>query len=181
MYEGAKDVKPFIENGQLVIPGNRQGDADQRMILHASTWPAAKELPKQISVSCLVGSTGERAGTYHLGITIGKIKTLIHPGYRGGGFRFEQIGTHMKFTENINMGYTPAPNKLHCIKVTAQHMKNSKVQLKAVVSSPNNKPFETSIELDQEDTGEFNQISLDRSGRSGGNVYFDDFRVQLNP
>ena len=79
------------------------------------------------------------------------------------------------------MGYTPAPNMLHRIEVTAQFMKNGKVHLNAVVSSPNNKPFETSIELDQEDIGEFNQISLDRSGRSGGNVHFDDFRVEIKP
>jgi hypothetical protein len=181
VYEGPKNVKPFIQNSQLVIPGKRPGNADQRMILHCNTWPATKELPKHISVSCLVGSTGEGASTHHLGITIGKVKTLIHPGYRGGGFRFEQIGTQRKFTKNINMGYTPAPKQLHRIKVTAQRMKNGKVYLKAVVSSTNKKPFETSIELDQEDVGEFNQISLDRSGRSGGNVYFDDFRVQIEP
>ena len=60
-------------------------------------------------------------------------------------------------------------------------MTNGKVQLTAVVSSPNNKPFETTIELDQQDIGEFNQISLDRSGRTGGNLFFDDLRVQIKP
>ena len=181
VYEGPMDVKPFIKNSQLVIPGKRPGGADQRMILRSSTWPATKESPKHIRVSCLVGSTGEEVSTHHLGITIGKVKTLIHPGHREGGFRFEQIGTKREFTDNINTGYTPAPNMLHRIEVTAQHMKNGKVHLNAVVISPNKKRFETSIELDQEDIGEFNQISLDRSGRSGGDVYFDDFRVEIKP
>lgn len=181
VYNGPKNVKPFIKNSQLVIPGNRPGEHDQRMILHAKTWPASEDPPNHINVSCLMGGTGEGAGNFHLGITIGKVKAVIHPGYAGGGFRFEQVGTAFKFTETINMGYTPAPDKMHRIKVTAQRLQNSKVQLSVLVNSPNNKPFKHSIDLDQKDIGAFNQISLDRSGRTGGNVFFDDLWIQIRP
>ena len=151
------------------------------MILRSSAWPATKVLPKHFTISCLVAGSDGDNGVWHLGITIGKVKTLIHPGYRGGAFRFEQVGTLHKFTDNISMGYTPATNQLHRIKITVKQLANGRVQLNTTINSPDNKSFEKSIDVSKEDIGPLNQISLDRSGNSGGNAYFDDFRVLLEP
>ena len=40
--------------------------------------------------------------------------------------------------------------------------------------------FQSSVTVEAKDIGDLNQISLDRSGRSGGKAYFRDFMITLN-
>ena len=180
-YEGPKGSKSHIKNSRLFISGNHHGNVDQQMILRSTAWPGAKILPKQFSVYCLLGGGKERVGTWHIGISIGKVRALFHPGYRGGGFRFEQAGTATKYVDNISMGYTPSTGQLHHMKISVTQLDDGKVRLKACIKTPGEKPFEASVTVTREDTGPLNQISLDRSGMSGGAAYFDDFRVSLGP
>ena len=40
--------------------------------------------------------------------------------------------------------------------------------------------FQNSVTVEAKDIGDLNEISLDRSGRSGGKAYFRDFMITLN-
>ncbi len=178
IYQGPKEARSFIKNSQLVISGQRQGEHDQRIILQSHKWPNRKKHPHHIIVNCSLGTT-TRASSYHVGITIGKIKALIHPGHLGGAFRCEQINTKKEIIQNCQMGYTPSINQLHHFQLTAKHIENEKVKLSIIIKSKNKKRFEKNIILNKNDIGDFSQISLDRSGKEGGDAFFDNLRIQI--
>ena len=178
-HEGAKNFKPFVKKGRLNIPGDQVDEEDQRLSLNLADWPGGKEMPKRYVVSCLMGGDGGGAGTWHVAIGIGKVKALFHPGYDGGAFRFEQVSTLEKYSNNQDMGFTPEAGKLYRMDVTVARFPAERVGLKVIITSSEGKTFETTIQVDGDEIGPLDRISLERSGRRGGNALFDDLRVKI--
>ena len=180
-HEGAKAQKPFVKDGRLYIPGKHAGEEDQRLSLHAKDWPGVETLPNRMELSCLLGGEAAGAGVWHVALVVGKIKVLFHPGYQGGGFRFEQVGTLEKFSNNQDMGFTPEFGKLYRMNLVVARFPSGRVGIKATVLSPDGKSFESHIQVEAEDVGPLDRISLERSGRMGGNAIFDDLHVKIRP
>ncbi len=180
-YDGPKDIAPTVKDGQLIISSKKPSDTDQKVVLQSSSWPQTKTFPKHFTVSCLMGSQIDGAGTYHPGIAIGKVKALMHPGYPGGGFRYENVDTKAVHTPNTTMGYTPKANVLYRIKITVKTMGSGKTHVNTVITSPENQRFEKTATFTQKEIGPINEISLIRSGRRGGDALFSDFHIEVHP
>lgn len=178
-YTGPKGGKMMVEQGKLRMFGKMEGDNDLRLLLKAKDWPVAEAMPDEFQVSCLAGGGHGAAGTWHVALCVGNVKAIFHPGYRGGGFRFEKVGTRKNLSSNLNMGFTPAPNALHRIELHVTALPQGKVSFKAVVTAPDGKRFETSTVLSENEVGSLDRIGLERSGHAGGEAIFDDLMVKL--
>ena len=121
------------------------------------------------------------AGVWHAAVCVGKIKVLFHPGFNGGGFRYEQVATLEKFSNNQDMGFTPEAGKMYRVNLSVARFPSGRVGIKSVVTSPEGKTFESHIQVEAEDAGPLDRISLERSGRRGGNALFDDLQVKIRP
>ncbi|MGB1128655.1 MAG: hypothetical protein ACPG4K_01295 [Haloferula sp.] len=180
-FEAGEGMLGDVEGGMLVLKGNRPGDGDQRLILKAENWPARETFPDELTVSAQLGGRDGGQGAWHLGITVGRVRALYHPGYRGGGFRFEQVGTRKEFTGNEDMGFTPSVTEMQHMRVKVRRLENGSVELVVRVEQEGEEAFERTTTVSSTEIGELDQVSLDRSGRTGGDAHFDEFVVEFRP
>lgn len=171
-----------IEKGRLTLSGNGGKDGDQRLVLDAKSWPARDTFGRKFTVSAKLGGENKSSGSWHLGISIGNVRALYHPGYPGGGFRFETVNTNKHLSETtINMGFTPSDKSLERMTIEVEKLADGKVSLNVTVSegAQNPKTFTKRLIVSGKEIGPLNQIGLDRSGRSGGSAFFSDFSITL--
>jgi len=116
---------------------------------------------------------------WHMGVSIGNVKILLHPGYRGGGFRVENTNTHEYLLKNQDMGFTPAVGVMH--EMNIRLIKISKgALLKISVSDGNSETvFQQNLRVSNDDLGAFDRIALERSGHQGGDALFDLIQIEL--
>ncbi|MDB4435539.1 hypothetical protein N9160_01005, partial [bacterium] len=69
-----------VEGTRLIFAGKAGQDGDQRLILESKTWPGEIEFGDRFRVSVILGGEDVSPGAWHMGITIGRIRTLFHPG-----------------------------------------------------------------------------------------------------
>lgn len=179
-YEAEGGMDGLVRDGKLRLAGDRPGDGDQQIVLKADRWPSRETFPDQFTVSAKLGGTKGGSGAWHLGIGIGKVRVLFHPDYRGGGFRFEKIGSREYVTSNEDMGFTPSTDRWQHMRVKVRKARDGRIELAARVEQEGEEPFETSTLVDGETIGPIDQVSLDRSGRTGGDALFDDFVVEFH-
>jgi len=180
-YQGPADAGlAEVRDGRLILSGVRNGDLDQRLILHAADWPGTPNLPRHLTLRAVLGGTDGGIGTWHIAVSIGNVKTLFHPGFRGGGFRHEEIGTRAFITKNTDMGFTPPTDQP--LDLTLQLSRDSprSFALKTLILTRDGKRFENTALIAEERFGELNSIGLERSGREGGNAFFEQFSITLD-
>lgn len=181
-FKNSVDRSGQIENGQLTFFGTKFGDGDQRFILSSKAWPGRNQFGSHFKVSARLGGEPKSAGAWHLGISIGNVRVLFHPGYRGGGFRFETVDQNTPLSSmTTDMGFNPDGDPLEHMTIEVRRLDNGKVSLTATVQSGGKKPvtFTKNVEATAKQIGPLSQISLDRSGRTGGSASFSDFSVIL--
>ncbi|YCM43140.1 hypothetical protein V2O64_17670 [Verrucomicrobiaceae bacterium 227] len=167
--------------GQLILPGGGGQDGDQRLILRSEKWPGEETFGETFQVSAKLRGESKGMGAWHLGITIGRVRALYHPGLDGGAFRFERIDNNDYLSGTESVGFTPGDEASQWMSVKVQRLPDKKIKLEVILTEGGNKEgrFETSIIVDAEEIGELNEVSLDRSGRIGGRAYFSDFMMKL--
>ena len=180
-FKGSGQSKPFVEKGRLHIPGTLNGENDQCFSLFSKDWPGTAVLPDRLQVSCLMGGGDRGAGTWHVGLYVGKIKVLFHPAYNGGGFRFEEVESHENLTQNQSMGFTPKGGELYRMVLDLTRMPQQRIQYKATVISQDGKSFESHLVVHGDKAGPLNEIGIVRSGRQGDTAIFDDLIIRLDP
>lgn len=174
-----RGMKSRVGDRMLQHLGERPGDDDQSLILKAADWPGTETFPAGFTVMTTLGGKPGGAGAWHLGVAIGRVRALYHPGYAGGGFRFERVDGNVELTANRSMGFTPSTEQMQQMRITVRQLGRKQVQLSVTVTQEGEKPFESSIEVDSETIGPLDQISLDRSGRTGGDARFSELMVEL--
>lgn len=181
-FKSSVDRNGQIENGRLTFFGTKVGDGDQQYLLSSRIWPGRDQFGSHFRVSARLGGEPKSAGAWHLGISIGNVRVLFHPGYRGGGFRFETVDQNLPLSQmTSDMGFTPEGDPLEHMAIEVQRVGDGKVSLTAKVSSGEKKPvaFTKTILVNSDQIGPLNQIGLDRSGRAGGSAFFSEFSVIL--
>jgi hypothetical protein len=176
--EAAHGMPVTVTDGRLVMGGKRPGDDHQRLVLRAAKWPGAKTFPKHFQVSANLGGTKGDAGAWHMGLAVGRVRALFHPGMEGGSFRFERVDNRQELTTNEGMGFTPAMDAMQRMSLDVRVLENGDVKLEARVTSKDGKIFKRSCEVPADAIGPLDRVSLDRSGRTGGDALFDDFIVE---
>ena len=173
-----------VSDARLILEGDEIKDGAQRLVLRSKSWPGRDTFGDRFEVSAKLGGEIKSSGSWHLGISIGNVRALYHPGYRGGGFRFETVSNTEQLSQmTIDMGFTPADKLLEKMTVQVQKLADGKVSLKVTVreQGPNPKTFTKRVLVPAEKIGPLDQIGLDRSGRRGGSAFFSDFSVVLDP
>ncbi|MFT6863882.1 MAG: hypothetical protein ACJAVK_002444 [Akkermansiaceae bacterium] len=170
-----------ISEGRLAFGGSAGADGDQRLILKSQEWPGGESFGDSFLVSAKLGGESKGGGAWHLGITVGRVRALYHPGTNGGSFRFEQIGTRSKLSRMESVGFTPGEKALQWMSVGVERLADGAVRLGVTLEEGGKGKgrFETSVTLTEGQMGDLNQISLDRSGRTGGDAFFDDLLIKI--
>lgn len=81
------------------------------------------------------------------------------------------------------MGFEPLGDGRQWMSVDVTKMPDGDVRLDVLLeqSGERGQRFKSSVTVDAADIGDLSEVSLDRSGRSGGKAYFRDFMIRLNP
>lgn len=167
-----------VSNGAARFRGNHATEGDQRLILRARDFSRKQEFPDTFRIESKIGGAAGGQGTYHVGISIGNVRALFHPGYPGGAFRFERVDNNVMLVQNTNMGFNPPVDQLLLMSIEVKRLAEGNVSLDVTVNSAGHQ-FQKSAIIKAADIGKLETIGLDRSGRSGGDGLFDDFIVDF--
>ncbi len=180
-FENSTKRGGAVAGGKLVFTGGAGPDGDQRLVLRSEKWPGKETFGEAFQVSAKLRGESKGMGAWHLGITIGRVRALYHPGMNGGSFRFERIDNHDYLSRTESVGFTPGEEAPQWMSVKVQRLPGKKVRLEVILEEGGEKEgrFEKSIIVDADQIGELNKVSLDRSGRTGGSAYFSDLMVKL--
>ena len=167
-----------VVDGVLHLNGNHANEGDQRLLLDAKKLTGKEAFPDTFRIEVKLGGAPGGEGQYHIGVSIGNVRALFHPGYPSGGFRFQRVDSQEKLTDNTPLGFDPERGKLQRMSITAKRITAGKVELEVVISQ-GDKTFTERKIVAESVIGKLDHISLDRSGRAGGDGLFDDLVVEL--
>lgn len=174
-------LKGKVTDGVLRLSGKNAQIGDQRLIIESININGKKTLPDKFRIEASLKGTPGGEGGYHIGISVGKVRALFHPGYSGGGFRFEEVGTEEKFTDNTDMGFTPKSDVFSTMGMDVERLPDKSVKLTVNITQEGNKiHFQKIIKISAEEIGELDSISLDRSGQPGGDAIFDNLVIEMS-
>jgi hypothetical protein len=180
-YKANEGMTGSVHDGVLVMNGNHVNDGDQRLLLDAKSLYGKKTFPDKFRIEARLGGEVGGEGAYHIGLSIGNVRALFHPGFDTGGFRFQRVDTQEHITQNTAMEFDPQSGRKQRMSLTVQRLNGGRVELVAMVSQ-GDKSFTDRTIVVESVIGKLDHISLDRSGREGGNALFDDLVVELgNP
>jgi hypothetical protein len=178
-YENDLPTKASVANGVLRLEGDHP-EADQRLCTTAEKLTGRREWPRIVELRAKL--TGEEAGSggYHIGLSVGRLKALFHPGYSGGGFRIETVDNHEYLVRNTDMGFTPRGNVTHDMTMTVTRtLAGAAIDVEVIQGDGPKTKFKSSHTFTNKQLGEFNRIGLERSGRTGGAAIFDRVSIRL--
>jgi hypothetical protein len=182
-FEASPGLSGKVGDGKLRFSGRGPIDGDQRLILPAKEITGKEVFPDRFRIEVMLGGTAGGQGSYHLGVSLGKVRALFHPGYAQGAFRFEHIDTHKALMENANMGFTPATDSLAIMALDVKRLPGGDVELQVTVipgGKADGRKYTVVRKFAAADIGKLDFISLDRSGRTGGDALFDNLVVEID-
>lgn len=173
-------MSAMVKNGRLHFPRVRDGEADQSLMLKASSLELEK-FPGKFRISCLMGGeTGNGAGLWHAGISVGNVRILYHPGMRGGAFRLETTDRKRAICANQMMGFSPEPATMQRMEISVASNRSGGVEFDVRISSVDGKQvFQTKQSVKADVIGSLDRIGLWRSGHNGGTALFDEFVLDM--
>jgi hypothetical protein len=172
------DARASASDGIVRLHGDHD-EGDQRLFITARDVLGQDQFTSPFVVTAEIGGEALGAGTYHVGISVGNLRILFHPGYRQGGFRIERVDNHRYVMTNQNMPFTPVADVLHKMRISVTPQKDQTVLLKAtVVNGENsNEKYLTTFVAAHDDIGEITRVAIARSGRVGGAALFGSFEI----
>lgn len=176
---GTADLDGRVAEETLRFTGKRRiVEGDQRLIVTAEEATGKKLFPDRFRMDVKIGGTEGGEGAYHVGVAVGKVRALFHPSLDNGAFRFEHVDTNKQLTTNADLGFTPEAGTLMDMRIEVQRLARKQVKLTVVVSSAD-QVYRTSQVFEENVIGPLDQISLDRSGREGGDGIFRKLVMQF--
>jgi hypothetical protein len=173
-----KDGK--VDEGMARLWGSKdKNEGDQRLVLDAKTVTGAAEFPNKFQIEAKIGGCAGGEAAYHVGISVGNVRALFHPGHEDGGFRIERVDNHLFLVPNKGMGFDPPADTLLRMQVKVERLSKSEVKMDVVIINEKDQ-FRHSAVLRMSDVGKLDKISIDRSGREGGDAIFDDLLVDFS-
>ena len=161
-----------VEDGVLHLSGS----GNMRAVLDLIPAPP-------FTIAGMVGAAGASgSGGFNLGLAIGDVTAVFHPGYAGGAFRFGTVNGG-SVTSNEDVGFTPATGVLHDLVVTAT-ASGTDVHLVAVLtdgSDPAN-VFTSEVTVDAATIGAdalglLPGLGFSRNGGAGDDAIYDDLSI----
>ena len=158
-----------VRNGIARLDG-RHNEGDQRLLISAPRVVGQKTFTETFTVVAEIGGEGAGAGVYHVGVSIGNLRVLFHPGYPGGGFRVQRVDNQQSLVPNKGMSFTPIGGNLYTMRIEASPSSNNRVRLKTTIVDPKspNERFTNLYFASRNDIGKIETVGVERSGRLGG-------------
>jgi len=179
-FRADKRMGGLVKKGMLRMDGSRKGDGDQRLLLDLEKVTDRKTFPDSYSIEVKLGGEKGGEGGYHVGVSIGNVRVLFHPGYRGGGFRLERVDDNEYIVGNKNMGFDPAAATLHTMRIDVERRDSGGVGLAvSVEDGGSDESFYHADLIESAVIGDVKVIGLDRSGRTGGDGVFESVVVDF--
>lgn len=177
-YTADNGGKAKVADGVLRIDGaNPEGD--QRLFITSQKMIGRDRWPDRLEVTArLAGENGNNYG-WHLGISVGRIKTLFHPGVGQGEFRAETTDGHQSIFPNENMGFAVETGVTYEMKIHVTRTDKGADFEITVPDAKSDAVFRRRYHVTSEQLGDFNRIGLERSGRTGADALFDSITIRL--
>jgi hypothetical protein len=178
VYEATNPAcKAEVSDGKLRLLGDHD-EGDQRLVIAAPKVFGKPRWPDSLEVTTRVGGTGVDSGAWHVGVSVGAVKVLFHPGFRGGAFRTEEVGTHRELSNNEDLGFTPAGDVTHPLSIKVQRAGEVYRFEVELTDAKGGKTFRKTFQFTDKQMGEFDRIGLERSGRRGGDALFETITIR---
>lgn len=169
--------KAEVKKGRLVLWGDH-GDADQRLFLTARKAIGKARWPAAVDVSVKVGGTALDNVAWHVGVSVGRVKVLFHPGLADGCLRAELTDTHEHLFENEDMGFTPVAGAMHRMTIRVRQRDRGYRFDVTVTEGRGGDKYHKVFDATIEQVGRYDRIGLERSGRHGGNALFESLSIR---
>lgn len=181
-YQGPADASVAALNGQLFINTSTTAECDVRMFVPAKSLVGEPFMPDSFRVHTKMGGSSDGSGGYHVGLSIGNVKVLFHPGYTGGAFRVEHVKTHDYLITNSSMGFNPLGDQTYetTVLVRKQSADTTLFEVQIRDHGKGGAVFKKEFTLPTSATGPIDRVGLERSGRTGGPAIFDELRIVVN-
>lgn len=177
-YSSTNGGTARVVAGRLLI-GGANNEVDQRVSVTSARMIGRTQWPRVVEVRArLGGKQGNNLG-WHVGVSVGRVKVLFHPGLSGGSCRAETTDTHHAFFNNHNMGFTPATDRVHEMLLSVKKLRDGAEFRITVRDAGSKAAFHRRFTVSGRQLGKFNRIGLERSGRPGGDAMFDAVSIQL--
>jgi hypothetical protein len=166
-----------VSGGKLRMGGDHPA-GDQRLVVTARRAIGKPRWPDAFVVTARLGGGDEDSGAWHVGVSVGDVKVLFHPGYEGGAFRVEAVGGKKEFVGNQDVGFTPAAGAMH--KLTLKVRRAGRVvRFEAELADANGRGvYRKAFEVLARQAGNLDRVGLERSGRQGGDGLFASLSVE---
>lgn len=174
-------AKASVSQGIARLHGDHN-EGDQRLFVTAQQIVGNPVFSNSFQLAVDIGGEGGGTGAYHVGVSIGNLRFLFHPGYNGGGYRVERVDNRKYMIGNQRMPFTPMHGLLHEMQIKVQPQKDKRVRLTVSIANPR-KPQEKflhTLVADPEDIGPLRRVALARSGRSGGAALFGSLTIDTS-
>jgi hypothetical protein len=171
------DCKAEVRGGRLHLRGDHE-QGDQRLVITARKVTGRAQWPDALDVAVKLGGTGEDNISWHIGVSVGRVKVLFHPNFEEGALRAETFDTHEHFFENTNMGFTPAPDVMHEMTIRVRRTDRGYSVEVTVVDGKGGGRHQKHFEVSREQMGAFDRVGLERSGRRGGDALFEMLSIK---
>jgi HEAT repeat protein len=168
-----------VARDRLVLTSEEGGDKFLSLSISSRVLLGQRVFPKKFQVQARLGGEETAAGLWHVGVSLGDVRVLFHPGLSGGAFRVESTRTREWLAGNDTMPFTPKANVLHDLTIDVDTV-GDVVTLKVLLEEGGNtgKQFRRTIEMKTDVIGPMQRISLDRSGQPGGAGLFGSLVIK---
>lgn len=171
-------MNAIVSKGILRMTGKPGGEGGQSLLLDAKAATGKAVFPDVFRIEVSLGGSAGGEGAYHVGVSVGNVRALYHPGYQSGEFRFERVDNHEHVTENTAMGFEPTTGVLQRMILDVERHAGGAVEMRVEITD-GGKTFREQQLLEKDVIGKLDHIGLDRSGREGGDGLFDDLVVDM--
>lgn len=180
-YSSTNSGGAQVADGRLVIEGNHR-EGDQLFFLPSQVAIGEDQFPGKVKLTVLAGSK-ERGGegAWHLGIFIGNVKLVVHPGFRGGSVRLETVDEHRPLIETVALPYTPKVGVLYELSLVVLKIKSGCLVQLAIKNPETQETFKKNFKIAANDLGPIDRVGIGRSGRTGSDAIFKSLKIEIDP
>src|SRR6185437_6855263 len=115
--------KAEVRGGRLRLSGDHP-EGDQRLFITAQKALGTPRWPDSLEVTARLGGADGDCGAWHVGVSVGAVKVIFHPGYGGGAFRVETVDKREEFLGNQDLGFTPATDVMYPLTIKVRRTKS---------------------------------------------------------
>ncbi len=180
VYESTNTSGAEVRDGKLRHKGTGK-EGDQRLSIRSDQMIGRDRWPDEIEVIASLGGQEGNSGGWHIGVSVGNVKVLFHPGYSKGSFRAEDRISYAPIIPNEDMNFFMAADVLYEMTLRIKKTDNGAEFNVSIKDAKGDATFKKTFTATQEQLGDYNQIGLERSGKTGGDAIFDSISIRLMP